>query len=390
MTSTIEHNVARAGALALAVCALLLQGAALIATASAQSKRPEKLPDGLLRGQSKGDVNAGSVSIMTQRTLDGPLMRAALDLSVLLDDGERFEKMRILPVVARGKMQNLWDIIYLNGVDMGFLQTDTLEILKDDPQIAYIKERVRYIAVMFPEEITVIARADIATLKDLAGRKVSINAKGTSTNVTAPIIFQRLGIDAKLEAVEHTVALERMRSGDLAAHVMLLAKPARPVQQIKGEGLKLLSIPYTEAFLDLYLPSKFTSEDYPNLIPPGEHVDTIAVGQMLAAINVPEFSERYRKIARFVDAFFTRFEDLRKPGFLPQWKSVNIAAEVRGWTRFKAAQDWLDRRTKQEAEVKKDLRETFSSYLKKSGPNASANKEKLFEDFLKWQREEKR
>jgi hypothetical protein len=286
-------------------------------------------------------------------------------------------------------MQNLWDIIYLNGIDMGFLQTDTLEIIKDDPQIGFIKDRIRYIAVMFPEEITIVARSDITTLKELAGKKVSINAKGTSTNVTTPIIFQRLGIDANLEAVEHTVALERMRNGDLAAHVMLLAKPAWPVQQIKGEGLHILPIPYTEAFLDLYLPSRFTSDDYPNLIPPGQQVETIAVGQLLAAINVVEYSERYRKISRFVDAFFTRFDDLRKPGFLPQWKDVNIAAEVRGWTRFKAAQDWLDRRAKHEAEVKRDLRETFSTYLKKSGPNATANKEKLFQDFLKWQKEEK-
>jgi hypothetical protein len=297
--------------------------------------------------------------------------------------------MRVLPIVSRGKMQNLWDIIYLNGVDMGFLQTDILEILKDDPQIAFIKEKIRYIAVMFPEEVTVVARADIATLKDLAGKKVSINAKGTSTSVTAPILLGRLGIAAKLEAVDDAMALERIRSGDLAAHVMLLAKPARPVLQIKGDGLRILPIPYTEAFLDLYLPSKFTSDDYPNLIPPGQQLETIAVGQVLAAINVPEFSERYRKIARFVDAFFTRFDDLRKPGFLPQWKDVNIAAEVRGWTRFKAAQEWLDRRAKQEVVVKKDLRETFNSYLKKSGPNATADKEKLFEEFLKWQREKR-
>jgi hypothetical protein len=384
----------RAGVLILVLCGLWLQHGPLLSQAAAQTtappKRSDPLPEALLRGQTKVDANAGTVTIMTQRVLAGPIMRAALDLSTLLDDGDRFERMRVLPIIARGKMQNLWDILYLNGVDMGFLQADTLEVLKDDPQIQSIKSRIRYIAVMFPEEITLVARSDIMSLQDLAGKKISINAKGTASNVTAPIIFRRLGISAQLEAEESAAAIARMRSGDLAAHVFLLGKPAAPILQLKGEGLHILPIPYSERFLDYYLPSKLTSTDYPNLIPPGEQVETIAVGQVLAAINVPEHTERYRKIARFVDGFFTRFDDLRKPGFIPQWKDVNIAAEVRGWTRFKAAQDWLDRRARQQDAVQADLRETFNSFLKKSGPKTPAEKEKLFEDFLKWQQNEKR
>ena len=375
--------------LILAFCYLFSYSDALLSQAAAQSarkaahpqaKRPEPLPDPLLRGQSKVDANAGTVTIMTQRTLDGPFMRAVLDLSTLLDDGERFEKMRVLPIVARGKMQNLWDILYLNGVDMGFVQTDTLEILKDDPQIEYIKSRLRYITVMFPEEIAIVARSDIRSLRDLAGKKMSVNAKGTAANVTVPIIFRRLGIDAKFESEETSAAIARIRSGELAAHSWLLAKPARPILQLKGEGLHLLPIPYTDALLDYYLPSKFTSEDYPNLIPPGQQIETVAIGQVLAAINVPENTDRYRKIARFVDAFFRHFEELRKPGFLPLWKDVNISAELKGWTRFKAAQDWLNQENA--------LRAAFSAYLLRRGRTSpgAADKEEFFEEFLTWYR----
>jgi hypothetical protein len=377
--------------LILAFCYLCIQSDALLHPAAAQKtgepyvKRSDRLPDALLRGQSKADANAGTVSIMTQRVLAGPLMRSVLDLSTLLDDGERFEKMRVLPIVARGKMQNLWDILYLNGVDMGFLQADMLEILKEDPQIEYIKNRVRYIAVMFPEEITLVARSDIKSLQDLTGKKISINAKGTASNVTAPIIFKRLGLKAQLESEESATAIARMRSGDLAAHVFLLAKPAGPILQLKGEGLHILPLPYSEVFLDYYLPSKLTSQDYPNLIPAGQEVETIAVGQVLAAINVAENTERYRKIARFVEAFFTRFEELRKPGFLPLWKDINLSAEVRGWTRFKAAQDWLDRRQKESAKTT-EVRDSFGTYLKPTGQAGAAERERLFQEFLKWQR----
>jgi uncharacterized protein len=336
--------------------------------------------EGLLKGQSKVDANAGTVFIMTNRSMGGPIMMSVLDLSTLLDDGERFEKMRVIPLIARGKMQNLWDILYLRGVDMGFLQSDTLEYLKDDPQIKSIRNKIRYIALMFPEEIHIVARPDINSLEDLAGKKVSINAKGTGSAVTGPVIFRRLGINAQLEHEDSNIAIERMRKGDLAAHIWSLAKPAQPVAQVKGDGLHLLTIPFKE-FSDLYLPSKFTNKDYPNLIPPDQEVSTIAVGNVLAVFNWPENTDRYKKVARFTQAFFSRFNELHKPGFQPAWKNINLAAAVQGWTRFKPAQEWLDRNAQDP-----ELRAKFTDFLKQKGlagdlPTASPE---LFQEFLDW------
>jgi uncharacterized protein len=335
----------------------------------------------LLRGQSKVDANAGTVYIMTNRSMGGPIMMSVLELSTLLDDGERFEKMRVIPLIARGKMQNLWDIIYLRGVDMGFLQTDTLEYLKDDPQIKSIRDKIRYIAVMFPEEIHILARSDINSLEDLAGKKVSINAKGTGSAVTGPVIFRRLGINAQLEYEDSNIAIARMRKGDLAAHIWSLAKPAQPVAQVKGDGLHLLTIPFKK-FSDLYLPSKFTNKDYPNLIPPDQEVSTIAVGNVLAVFNWPEHTDRYKKVARFTQAFFSRFDELHKPGFQPAWKDINLAASVQGWTRFKAAQQWLDRNAPDP-----ELRAKFQDFMKQKGlaGNLPTANEQLFQEFLDWQ-----
>lgn len=395
----------RVGVLVLALCHLLICSTVVFAQtapkpqtpAQPQVKKPERPAgkrtqetDDLLRGQTKIKANAGTVTIITNRVLGGPIMTATLDLSTLLDDGERFENMRVLPIVARGKMQNLWDILYLNGIDLGFLQSDSLEFLKDDPQIKMIKDKIRYIAVTFPEEIHIIARSDINSLQDLEGKKVSINAKGTGSSVTGPVIFRRLKINATLEYEETNIAIERMRKGDLAAHVFVLGKPALPVAQIKPEGLHILSIPFTEEFFDVYVPSEFTSKDYPNLILPDQKVQTIAVGNLLAVFNWPESSERYKKIARFTEAFFTRFPELHKPGFQSKWKEVNLAAAAPGWTRFKAAQDWLDKHplpTTDDAA----LREKFDAFLKQRGLTSGAgnfSQSELFQLFTEWQRKQ--
>jgi len=296
--------------------------------------------------------------------------------------------MRVLPVIARGKMQNLWDMLYLGGIDLAYLQTDTLEFLKNDPQYAMLKDKVRYITVMFAEEICIVAGPGIRSLSDLAGKTVSINAKGTAAAVSIPVIFARLGIKADLQYADTNIALERMKSGDLAAHTYLLAKPARAIAELKGEGLHILPIPFSDALSDLYLPSKFTNADYPNLIATGQEVETVAVGNILAVFNWPEGSERYKKVARFTEAFFGRFAELQKPGFHPKWKDVNLAAQVPGWTRFKPAQDWLDKADAQQRAADAALRTGFGAFMKRHGiSDVGARSEgELFQQFLEWRR----
>jgi TRAP-type uncharacterized transport system substrate-binding protein len=390
--ATLEEETVPIRVVFLALACLLICADAALAQKGAKPGKAEATakgptPDQLLLGQSKNDANLGTVTLMTQRLLAGPLMTAALDLSTLLDEGEHFEKMRVLPVIARGKMQNLWDMLYLGGIDLAYLQTDTLEFLKSDPQYAVIKDKVRYITVMFAEEICIVAGPGIRSLSDLAGKKVSINAKGTAAAVSIPVIFARLGIKADLQYADTNIALEGMRSGDLAAHTFLLAKPARAVAELKGEGLHILPIPFANELSDLYLPSKFTNADYPNLVPAGQEVETVAVGNILAVFNWPEGSERYKKVARFTEAFFGRFAELQKPGFHPKWKDVNLAAQVPGWTRFKPAQDWLDKAAAQRA-VDADLRNSFGTYLKRRGISdlGARSESELFKEFLDWRR----
>ena len=86
--------------------------------------------------------------------------------------------------------------------------------------------------------------------------------------------------------------------------------------------------------------------EYPGLIKQGERVSTIAVPTVLVAFNWPAASNRYQRVARFVDILFSRIDRLQTPGFDPKWKSINLAATVPGLDRFAAAQQWLDRQSR--------------------------------------------
>lgn len=65
----------------------------------------------------------------------------------------------------------------------------------------------------------------------------------------------------------------------------------------------------------------------------------IAVPTLLVAFKWQAKSNRYQRVARFVDYLFYRIDRQQAPGFDPKWKSINLAATVPGLTRLSAAQD---------------------------------------------------
>ena len=54
-------------------------------------------------------------------------------------------------------------------------------------------------------------------------------------------------------------------------------------------------------------------------------------------------------VARFVDAFFSRFPEFQKPARHSKWKEANLSATLRGWKRFAAAEEWLAKNPERQA-----------------------------------------
>jgi TRAP-type uncharacterized transport system substrate-binding protein len=71
-------------------------------------------------------LNANTTTVITG-TIGGTYVQIGADLASMLDDGE---KLRILPIVGRGSVQSLADILYLKGVDLGIVRSDTLDYLE--------------------------------------------------------------------------------------------------------------------------------------------------------------------------------------------------------------------------------------------------------------------
>jgi hypothetical protein len=79
-------------------------------------------------------------------------------------------------------------------------------------------------------------------------------------------------------------------------------------------------------------------------IAPGQQVDTLAAEAILASYNwQPSNSDRYRRLSRLVETFFSHVAQLQQPPFHPKWRELATGASVSGWTRARPAQEWLDK-----------------------------------------------
>src|SRR5216683_155118 len=293
------------------------------------------------RTSEKEKMNAWTVGL-AGGLLEGAPIRLAAEISRVVDDGPN---LHVLPIVTRGPTENLNSLLYLRGVDMAIISSDSLEEYKI--QVPEIRSRISYLLNLFPSEVHVFVRPEIGSLQDLAGKKVNFNTQGTAAAYTGPLIFSRLGIDVEKTFIPHQVALEQMRKGEMAAVFFITSKPIDAFVRGRWEpGFKFLPVNYEGKFEDYYLPAVLEASDYPNLIKQGERVSTIAVPTVLVAFNWPAQSNRYQRVARFVDYLFSRIDKLQAPGFDPKWKSINLAATVPGLDRFPAAQEWLDRRVR--------------------------------------------
>ncbi len=315
---------------------VLMVTLALCGSSIAQSRRTSSAISG--EAQIRDRLNAGTIGL-AGGLLEGAPIRFATEIARVVNDGGA---VHVLPIVTRGPTENVNDLLYLRGVDTAIINSDSLEEYKS--QVPQIRQRITYLLSLFPSELHIFVRPEIRSLSDLAGKKVNFNTQGTAAAYSGPLIFSRLGVDVEKMFIPHPVALEQMKRGEIAGVVFVTSKPVDAF--VKGkweEGFKFLPVEYGSKFEDYYLPSYLEQADYPNLVPKGERIATIAVPTILASFNWRTGWSRYRRVARFVDELFSRADKLKSPGFDAKWKDVNLTTRAPGLERFQAAQEWLDR-----------------------------------------------
>jgi TRAP-type uncharacterized transport system substrate-binding protein len=346
--------------------------------------------------EKKRQTNDIAVSIVVSG-LTCTCARFAEDIRNVVND-LRPDGVRVLPVLGVGGLQNLNDVLFLKGIDMGVVDEDNLTLLKKrDPQLyANIEQSVQYITKLYNSEFHVVARNDIKTFDDLRGTKVSFNLKDSQTEVTSEIIFDMLKIDVQRLNYDNDEALKKLRDGEISAMIILSGAPQAAVVKVRKEdGLHLLalderSLPNHDLhpMFAKYLPTELTHQEYPALIPEGTSVSTVGNRSLLVTYAWPENSARYNKIAKFVREFFGKIDQFHDGSRHPKWEEISLAAEMPGWNRFKPAAEWLT--AHQNVALKPAFDQFVQNYTTSSGQKGISDRDRellfvKFQQFLQSQ-----
>ena len=382
----------------LALIYVLFTVLALIAPAQAQKRQ-------ITYEEKRRQANDIAVSIVVSG-LSCTCARFAEDIRNVVNDLQP-DGIRVLPVLGVGGLQNLNDVLFLKGIDMGVVDEDNLQLLKKRDPLLYanLEQRVQYISKLYNSEFHVLARNDIKTYDDLRGKKVNFNQKDSQTEVTAEIVFKMLNIDVERSNYDNDNAIKRLRNGELSAMIILSGAPQSALVKLTSEdGVHFLpldeeSVPghNVKAILDHYQPIELTHDEYPALIPQGTSVPTIGNRALLVTYAWPENSPRYNRLAKFVQEFFGKINQFQDVARHPKWREFSAEAEIPGWTRFKPAADWIAQNRQVamtqnigaplSGDIKAALEEYVSQYVASTGKKALSDNERealfvKFQQFL--------
>lgn len=188
---------------------------------------------------------------------------------------------------ANGSVANVEDIAG-HSLESGFVQSDIAYWAYTGTGTFEDREpmrELRTIANLYQESIHIVARRDsgIRSIRDLVGRRVSLDEPGSGTLVDALLVLREYGIDTddiEVEYLKSDLAIERVRNGRLDAFFIVAGYPARAVTELAQDTeLVLLPIdgPEAEQLVEHY--GFFTLDHIPAGVYPGvARARTISVG----------------------------------------------------------------------------------------------------------------
>src|SRR5271169_5345138 len=181
------------------------------------------LPDKPNLGTLGERLNANTIAIVSGNP-NATYLTIAYDMSDVLDDGDNF---RILPVIGKGGGQNIRDVRFLKDVDIGITQSILLTKYRESGEIGNIDDKIVYITKLFNEEMHVVtpSGSGIKSIAELNGKKVNFSDIGSGSQLSGRDVFKRLGIAPVEVNIGQADALEKLKTGELAATILIAGKP---------------------------------------------------------------------------------------------------------------------------------------------------------------------
>lgn len=242
------------------------------------------------------------------------------------------ESLRVLPIAGNGSLQSLNDLLFLHGVDVAILSSDSLGYARKHKLYSDEDTKLAYLAKLANSSVVILTRTDTASLRDLAGRKVATGPATSDSFLAADLIFGDQQINVDRLALHGSAAVKALRDGTVDAAVLVTAESNTTLASIKlDNGLKVLPVSVSAALAEVYAPSIIDAAQYPGLVSEGAVIETVASAVILAVFDWPKNSKNADKLRKFDKALFEYYLS-----GLSADRVTNFSAAVPGWKPFGA------------------------------------------------------
>ena len=199
---------------------------------------------------------------------------------------------------ANGSVANVLDMQH-GHLESGFVQSDIAYWAYTGTGTFYGEKpfrKLRAIANLYPESIHVVTRKDsgIRSIRDLVGKRVSLDEPGSGTLIDAELVLGIYGIskqDIRVEYMKPGLAVNRIRDNKLDAFFIVAGYPSRAVAELaKDTEIALIPIDGPEADQLVSQYRFFSRADIPAEVYSGvPRVETVSVGaQWLVAATIED------------------------------------------------------------------------------------------------------
>lgn len=264
-----------------------------------------------------------------------------------------------LPVTLKpssGSIENIRRIAESEkGVSLGIVQSDVLTFLQRStkPRSQAIAKRLRLVFPLYPEEIHVLARKDIASFSELRDKRVVIGEEGSGNMVTSMNLFAITGTrPAELIQVPPAEGILKVLNNEADAMIFVGGRPVPLFQNLaelstidNGKNAYLLKnihfLPLNdEKVRKEYEPALLSSSDYPFI---SGTVPTSAVTAVLISFDFSSekntyYTERCKELDTLSTLIRENYDALKTMGH-PKWREANLNKEVTFWTKDTCA--WM-------------------------------------------------
>ena len=357
--STYSAGICKTLSQCLALAAVILASAS---NAFAQSESEARLSllaaENIPSLQQARSVNDDSVQVVFH--FEDYYRRLIDDMGRALEDDM---SIRLIPVIGVSHLQSVYDQLYLKGMDLSIIHSDVLEYLARTQNYERVFTHINAVGTLYREKIAVIAGSKYETMADLADQEVNFGFTGKGSDLAGTILFDTLDINVNPVRLEKFEAIEKVKSGELAATVFLLEDAPAQLKALSPEdNVTVLPVPNTEELLSVYSADSFDHSEFPQIIDEGDTLLTLSASVIIASYNWrDENNSRYKKLDRFVTALMANLDTLKTDEqFDDAWKTVSFDAEVPGVQRLPMVQAILDQ---QEAEAQRIADEKLAEEL---------------------------